>query len=259
MAGSVREVRLAEVFVALARSLEPDHDVIDTMDVLVQAATQFTSAADAGIVLADEDGTLHVLASTSERASDVEEEQLGVREGPCLESYRTGEPVDLPDLADTDRWPAFTHVALEQGFRSAHATPLRLGSRTLGALNVFSENYGSLSAGEIALLQAFTDVAALALVHSENLQQQNDLAAQLRHASTRACSSSKPRASSPSATASASTAPSPSSALTPARTAPVSTTSPTASSPPRPASDPRPVPADIGRPLVSRPSLRSRQ
>ncbi|QHC68876.1 GAF domain-containing protein (plasmid) [Rathayibacter sp. VKM Ac-2759] len=182
MAGSVREVRLAEVFVALARSLEPDHDVIDTMDVLVQAATQFTSAADAGIVLADEDGTLHVLASTSERASDVEEEQLGVREGPCLESYRTGEPVDLPDLADTDRWPAFTHVALEQGFRSAHATPLRLGSRTLGALNVFSENYGSLSAGEIALLQAFTDVAALALVHSENLQQQNDLAAQLRHA-----------------------------------------------------------------------------
>ncbi|ROQ58960.1 GAF domain-containing protein [Rathayibacter sp. PhB152] len=182
MAGSDREVRLAEVFVALARSLEPDHDVIDTMDVLVQAATLFTSAADAGIVLADENGTLHVLASTSERAADVEEEQLGVREGPCLESFRTGEPVDLPDLADTEQWPAFTRVALEQGFRSAHATPLRLGSRTLGALNVFSESSGSLSDGEIALLQAFTDVAALALVHSENLQQQNDLAAQLRHA-----------------------------------------------------------------------------
>lgn len=182
MAGSDREVRLAEVFVSLAQSLEPDHDVIDTMDVLVQAATRFTSAVDAGIVLADENGTLHVLASTSERASDVEEEQLGTREGPCLESFHTGEAVDLPDLAETARWPDFTRVALERGFRSAHATPLRLGSRTLGALNVFCEGSGSLSAGEIALLQAFTDVAALALVHSENLQQQNDLAAQLRHA-----------------------------------------------------------------------------
>ncbi|TDX79049.1 GAF domain-containing protein [Rathayibacter sp. PhB151] len=182
MADSDREVLLAEVFVALARSLEPDHDVIDTMDVLVQAATRFTSTVDAGIVLADENGTLHVLASTSERAADVEEEQLGVHEGPCLESYRTGETVDLPDVADADRWPAFSRVALGRGYRSAHATPLRLGTRTLGALNVFSEEPGPLGSRDIALLQAFTDVAALALVHSENLRQQNDLAAQLRHA-----------------------------------------------------------------------------
>jgi GAF domain-containing protein len=182
MAASDRDVRLAEVFVALAESLKPEHDVIDTMDIVVQAATQFTSAVDAGIVLADTDGVLHVLASTSERTSDVEEEQLGVQEGPCLEAFRTGDPVDLPDFASTSIWPVFTRTALERGFRSVHATPLRLGERTLGALNLFSEDPGALGSQDVALVQAFTDVATLALVHSETLQQKDDLAAQLQHA-----------------------------------------------------------------------------
>ena len=182
MPASDRDVRLAEVFVALAEALRPEHDVIDTMDTVVQASTQFTSAVDAGIVLADQDGRLHVLASTSERAADVEEEQLGVAEGPCLEAYATGEPVDLPDLADAEGWPTFTRVALASGFRSAHATPMRLGDRILGALNLFSDRPGPLGAQDIALVQAFTDVATLALVHSGNLRQQTDLAAQLQHA-----------------------------------------------------------------------------
>jgi AmiR/NasT family two-component response regulator len=59
---------------------------------------------------------------------------------------------------------------------------LRLGERTLGALHLFYEDPGSLGSQDLALVQAFTDVATLALVHSETLQQKDDLAAQLQHA-----------------------------------------------------------------------------
>jgi hypothetical protein len=47
-----------DIFVLLADSLRPEHDVIDTMDILVQASTSFTSAVEGGIVLADAGGVL---------------------------------------------------------------------------------------------------------------------------------------------------------------------------------------------------------
>ncbi|CAH0180240.1 ANTAR domain-containing protein [Microbacterium foliorum] len=77
---------LTAVLRRLADALDPDYDVVDTMDLLVDTATRFTPAVDAGIVLADGEGRLHVLGSTSERASDVEEAELGIEQGPCLDS-----------------------------------------------------------------------------------------------------------------------------------------------------------------------------
>jgi GAF domain-containing protein len=179
---SRRDTELADVFVALADSLRPEWDVIDVMDRLVHAATSFTSAVDAGIVLADPSGVLHVLASTSERTTEVEEDQLGIQEGPCLEAFHSGEPVELADLTTADRWPAFTRIALDRGFRSVHATPLRLRERTLGAVNLFSDRPGPLSDRETSIVQALTDIATIGLVHSETLKGQADLTARLQHA-----------------------------------------------------------------------------
>jgi GAF domain-containing protein len=183
MAVSEREVTLADVFVTLADSLRPERDVIDTMDVLVQAATVFTAADDAGIVLADAGGALHVLASTSERAADVEEEQLGVRQGPCLHSYRTASMVDVPDIRDvTDRWPDFARTALALGFRAAHATPMTLRGQTVGAINVFLQHEGSMTERDVALLDAFAHAATIGLLHSRSLNAQTVLSEQLQHA-----------------------------------------------------------------------------
>src|SRR4051794_2132628 len=99
---------LSIVFARLADSLDPHHDVIDTMDLLVQSAVNFTSAVECGIVLADHLGELHVVASTSERTSDVEEAEIGTQQGPCLDSYRSGQVVETPDVgASHERWPEF--------------------------------------------------------------------------------------------------------------------------------------------------------
>ena len=67
-----------DVFRALADSLA-ESDILDALADLVSASIRHTSAVEAGIVLADAAGQLHVVASTSERAADVEEAQLGVR------------------------------------------------------------------------------------------------------------------------------------------------------------------------------------
>lgn len=174
---------LTAVFTRLADALDPAYDVIDTMDLLVDAATRFTPAVDAGLLLADSDGRLHVVGSTSERASDIEETELGVDQGPCLDSFRSGSVVETTDLASSgERWPDFVPVALRRGLRSGYAVPLTLRGQHLGALNLFFDRVGALTDQDAAVAQALSDFATIGLVQHRALRERADRAAHLQHA-----------------------------------------------------------------------------
>ncbi|POH67796.1 MULTISPECIES: GAF and ANTAR domain-containing protein [Cryobacterium] len=160
-----------EVFVAIADTLQTGHDVIDTMDVLVRGCTTFTAAIAAGILLADSSHVLHVAASSSERASDVEEEQLGAHEGPCLDAYRTGTTIEVPNIADArGTWPAFGAIAEARGYRAVRSVPIRFGSQSLGALNLFLAEPGGLSRRDAELAEAMALYAANSVEKHRKLQ-----------------------------------------------------------------------------------------
>jgi GAF domain-containing protein len=175
---------LSAVFARLADSLDPRHDVIDTMDLLVQSAVNFTSAVECGIVLADGDGVLHVVASTSERTTDVEEAELGTEQGgPCLDSYRSGQVVETPDVsASHGRWPIFAQVAEQRGFRAGYAVPLTLRGQHLGAMNLFFDRTDAVTDRDAAVAQALAEFATIGIVQRRALQHHADRAAQLQHA-----------------------------------------------------------------------------
>jgi GAF domain-containing protein len=178
-----READLVTVFVQLADSLKTTRDVVDTMDVLVQGSTAFTSAAEAGIMLVGTDGKLHVIASTSERALDIEEAQLGADEGPCLDAFQSGESVEVPDIsAERVRWPAFTAVAEERGFRAAHATPLRLRNHGLGGINLFAFQPGALDNRDTVLVQAMAEMATISIVNIQLAEKSASVNDQLQRA-----------------------------------------------------------------------------
>jgi GAF domain-containing protein len=180
---SPREVELADAFVLLADSLRAGHDVVDTMDILVQTSVRFTSATQAGLLLADADGVLHVVASTNERTSEVEEAQLGFDEGPCLDCIKSGEPIEVVDLSQTsDRWPRFVARALASGFTAVHASPLRLRDQTFGAMNLFSTGPDAFSDRDTALALALTQVATISLVQHQTIRQQGSVNDQLQRA-----------------------------------------------------------------------------
>jgi hypothetical protein len=174
---------LSTVFARLADALDPRHDVIDTMDLLVQAAVRHTAAVEAGIVLADMEGTLHVVGSTSERTSDVEEMELGIEQGPCLDSYRMGVVVDTPDMnAARQRWPEFVQIAEERGFRAGYAVPLTLRGQHLGAVNLFFDRAHALTDQDAAVAQALTQFATIGIIQRRALADHADRASQLQHA-----------------------------------------------------------------------------
>jgi GAF domain-containing protein len=183
MVSSQHDVDLADAFVLLADSLRSGHDVIDTMDILVQASVRFTSATQAGILLADRAGVLHVVASSNERTSDVEEAQLGFDEGPCIDCINSGEPVEVSDLSkEAERWPRFVELAQARGFDAVHASPLHLRGQTFGAMNLFSSGTDSFSDRDAALAMALTQVATISLVQHQTISNQETVNDQLQRA-----------------------------------------------------------------------------
>src|SRR4051794_22809119 len=88
-----REQRVAETFVELADTLVDDFDVIDFLHTLARRSTELLAVDAAGIMLADAHGVLRVAASSMDEARLVELSELQNDEGPCLDSFRTGQPV----------------------------------------------------------------------------------------------------------------------------------------------------------------------
>ena len=165
-----REGRLSEAFIALADTLVTGYDVVDLLHTLADGCVDLLDAAAAGLVLRDAHGGLDVLASTSEQSELLELLQLRAGEGPCVEAYAAGIPVDVEDTAVDGRWPAFRAAAVEQGFRSVHAVPMRLREQTIGALNLFRTEPGLLPAADQGAAQALADVATIGILHERALR-----------------------------------------------------------------------------------------
>lgn len=176
---------VTRAFVALAGGLARGSDVLDLLDHLTGECARLLDVASAGLLLADPRGVLHVLAASSERTRELEVFQLQRSQGPCLDSYRSGEPVSVPDLEQaTDRWPQFVVHAQHAGFASVHALPMRLHQLRLGTLGLFGTTTGSLNDQDLGLGQALADVASVALVQERTAVDRETVNGQLQAALT---------------------------------------------------------------------------
>jgi GAF domain-containing protein len=174
---------LTRTFVQLADSLVDEFDIIDLLTMLVDRCVELLDVTAAGILLADADGKLRVMAASSETVRLLELFQLQNDEGPCLEAHATGAAVVHADLADaSDRWPRFAPEAVGAGFRSVYAMPLRLRSSIIGALNLFRAGPGSMPVDDVTIAQALADVASIAILQDQTLRESQVLAGQLQHA-----------------------------------------------------------------------------
>jgi GAF domain-containing protein len=116
-------------------------------------------------MLAGPDGELRVMASSSEAMRVLELFELQSEEGPCLDCYRSGKPVENKDLAGTNTlWPRFASEALAAGFHSVQALPMRLRGTVIGALNLFHVETGEMQAADVEAAQALADVATIAIL-----------------------------------------------------------------------------------------------
>jgi hypothetical protein len=123
---------------------------------------QITGANGVGVMLMSGDIPSGSLCSSDEVSELIEDLQYTLGEGPCVDAYQQDRTVSEPDLADpqTRRWFAFTPPVLQAGVRAVFGFPMRVGTVRLGALNLYRDRPGELTAEQHADALVLADVTA---------------------------------------------------------------------------------------------------
>lgn len=178
-----REQQVTRALLSITEHLVAGDDAVYLLSELANTAVDLLDVSSCGVLLADDQQQLHVVAASSDAARTLELLQLQRDEGPCLDCFRSGSPVAAPDLpAAAATWPAFIDAALSMGFVSVHAFPLRLRDHVLGAIGLFDTAKSELSEDDAEFAQALGHVAGMALVAQRVAADQRQLTAQLQHA-----------------------------------------------------------------------------
>jgi hypothetical protein len=149
------------VGVVLAAMAEVDGDAPSVIARLCVAAVGLLGLSGCGISFLV-DGRLEGSAGVSDPAiAAVQELQLELGEGPCVDAWEFGEPVGEADLAapSSVRWPVFAGAAVQAGARAVFAFPLHQGAIRIGVLVLYRARAGLLSGEEWAQGVVLADVA----------------------------------------------------------------------------------------------------
>ncbi|MFD5078861.1 ANTAR domain-containing protein [Streptomyces sp. NPDC058371] len=126
----------------------------------------------------------HPLCSTDEVSERLEELQLTLGEGPCVDAFTLGLAVLAPDLRTAEmraRWPVFTVAAIDAGAAAVFALPLQIGAISSGALDLYADTPVELDAEHLADALAFADCATLVLLDTRIEESAGVRGGPLRH------------------------------------------------------------------------------
>lgn len=182
MAAIVDE-RLAQAFVELADTLVGGFDLMEFLHKLTERCVELLEVDAAGLLLAEARGGLQLVAASTEQARVVELFQIQNDEGPCLDCYRTGQPVNVRDIGASDaaaRWPKFAAAARDMGFAAVHAIPMRLRDQVIGTLNLFGSAPDGLDSAVARAARALVDIATIGILQERATREHELVAGQLQ-------------------------------------------------------------------------------
>jgi ANTAR domain len=148
---------------------------------LCAVCAEITETSGAGIMLLTGDRPQGSVCTTDGVSTRIEELQYTLGEGPCIDAHRHHSPVAEPDLAHpaTSRWAAFSPAAVAAGARAVFGFPVGVGESRIGALNLYRDRAGPLSADQHADALVVAAVAARAILAMQAGASPGRLGAQL--------------------------------------------------------------------------------
>jgi GAF domain-containing protein len=177
---SERSSDAMRTLVELTRVAARGHDVVDALMLISRRAVVLLPIEACGILVRDSAGLLHAVGSSSSSAALLDLFQIQNHEGPCLDCLRSGSPVSVDASAASARWPRFAQLLVSEQLSAVHAFPMLSRGTAIGAFNLFAVQ--PLSPDEEVLAQALADVAALALLRSDVVDDAVVVARRLQHA-----------------------------------------------------------------------------
>ncbi|MEO1687264.1 MAG: GAF domain-containing protein, partial [Pseudomonadota bacterium] len=185
-----RQTASAEVLDIVSRSHEDARPVFEAM---LASALRLCGSRTAMLLIVSADGERLEPAATIGGSPQVEDwlrqnpVQLSDGESSMVQALRTGRPVHVHDIRDTERYRRGDGLRRrsvdEEGTRTVLQTPLMLDGRGIGVITAYRDEVRPYTDGEIELLRTFAAQAVIAL---ENVRQFRELQTRLeREAATR--------------------------------------------------------------------------
>lgn len=150
-----------------ARTMVTDFPIQGILDHLVRRIVDIMPITAAGVTLITPGLEPRYVAASNPAALRYEKLQTELGEGPCLEAYRKGKAISVPDLSFEHRFPKFTPRALEAGLTAVFTFPLRHDDLQLGALDLYRDTAGPLTPESLIAAQTLADVAAAYLINAQ--------------------------------------------------------------------------------------------
>jgi GAF domain-containing protein len=162
---------LAALLSRIARELEAEKTLEQTMQALVAAAVDAIPGAEAGGIteVRARGRRIAVRYASDQLVVDLDTAQYDLGEGPCLDSAYRHRTVRVDDFTTEQRWPAFAARARDRGAGSMLLIQLYVQGDDLGALNMYSRRPGAFDdeSEQVGLLFATHAAIAMAGVQRE--------------------------------------------------------------------------------------------
>ena len=134
-------------------------------------------------ILTRYDGAPRTIATSDERAALIDQQQYSNGDGPCLESLRTGQVVEVEDQRTDDRWGGYQEGATALGVKCSLSLPLTVDGQTTGAMNLYGyDRPHAFSASEKQSALTFAAQASTALTLALRFARQSEVTEQLEAA-----------------------------------------------------------------------------
>ena len=160
-----------------------DADALEThLNTVVHAVQEAVDGCDEVGVTLLVDSTPRTAVYTTAHTLEVDGIQYAIGDGPCLDAYRNQRENRVTLGEAMDRWPAFTTLAREHGFRSLLAVPLVAGGEALGALNLYAREPGVFDDMDTTLVRMAAQRCADTVAAAQEIIGARALAAQLEQA-----------------------------------------------------------------------------
>jgi GAF domain-containing protein len=161
----------AATFAKMTGELLTRPDESHTAQSIVEIAAQVVHSAEhVSLTVAGRRGTHTTLGSTSTLAARCDAMQYELQEGPCLAALHEQDYCRSGDLAQDPRWPRWGAYAAGMGIASLLSIRLSLGTKPVGAINMYSSRFGGFDDDdELHIASLYSLHAATALAAAQEI------------------------------------------------------------------------------------------
>ncbi len=166
----------------LSGRLVTPSDVDAVLTETVARLAEVFDLAGAGVALAEE-GELRPTVGFPAAVDALEQIQNEQQAGPCVEAFRSGEILAIPDLeAYAGRWPAYCAAARDRRLGSVVGVPLRLGAESVGAVDLYAAGRRAWPPADLEAAVVLADLVTAYLVNTSRLREHEQRTEQLQGA-----------------------------------------------------------------------------